>query len=187
MPNTSSEVVVAANGSIHVAPVGTALPDSLSDTLDPLFAEIGFVTQDGVTWTDGKTVTEHRAWQSRYPIRRTVDERSGMLAFQMLQWNTDTTILAFGGGAVTEPVVGEFRYTPPEPEELDERALVARWQDGDKSYQLIFPRGMVLENVETNLTASAMAALPITFGLLAEDDEPPYFFDTDDPAYEIGS
>jgi hypothetical protein len=87
----------------------------------------------------------------------------------------------------------EFVYVPPSPELIDERSVVIDWQDGEKSYRLYIPRGIVSENVEVNLTRSGAADLPITFAATdpGSDESGPldiYTLFTDDPAFAaVGS
>ena len=179
----ADEIVIGSNGSIYVAPVGSAVPASISTPLDSDWSELGYVTEEGVTWVDGKTLGAVRAWQSFYDLRRFVESKEGSAAFQLMQWNRDTVLFSFGGGDITEPVPGDFRFTPAPPEELDERMLAVEWQDGDRNYRLTFPKGMVSENVETNIVRTAAGLLPITFSLLGEEGVDPFIFDTDDPAF----
>lgn len=179
------EIVVGSNGSIFSAPKGTAIPASIAVALGPGWVDAGYVTEDGVTFTDGKTLESVRAWQSLYDLRKLVTAKEAMAAFSLMQWSEGNVKLAFGGGEVTEIVAdsGNFRYTPPDPEAIDERMLAIEWVDGDKDYRLIFPKGMVSENIETNVTRSAAALLPITFAILGEDGVDPWILDTNDPAF----
>jgi hypothetical protein len=174
MAQDATEVVVGQNGDVYVAPTGTTLPLDVDDPLDPAFSEaLGFTSEDGVTATDGKTTENIMAWQSFYPLRVLVTERNFTAAFVLRQWNQDTVSLAFGGGTFT--ATGSFtKYTPPAPEVLDERVLVIDWQDGDDQYRLVVPRCIVTENVESNITRTAAADLPITMAVLApaEGDDP---------------
>lgn len=194
MTKNVDEIVVGANGSVYLAPKGTALPDSISDPLNVAFVDAGYLTEDGVTFTDGKTLESVRAWQSLYDLRKIVTGKDAMASFSLMQWSGANVVLAFGGGDVEEVVApvgptpgpaapGEYRYHPPAPELIDERILAIEWADGDKDYRLIFRRGMVSENVETNVTRSAAALLPITFAILGEDGFDPWILDTNDPAF----
>lgn len=188
MGKDADEIVVGANGSVYVAEVGATIPASIAVPLGGSWTELGYVTEDGVTWTDGKSLQSIRAWQSFYDLRRIVDSREGMLAFGMMQWDGVTVPLALGGGEITEsaPGSGNFRYTPPDPADIDERAMAVEWTDGDKDYRLIFPKGMVSENVETNIVRTGAAILPITFALLGEEGVEPFILDTNDPAFASG-
>ncbi|MQB01862.1 MAG: phage tail protein [Actinobacteria bacterium] len=183
----STQVVVAADGRIRVAPVGTADPTDVETAYDPAWLDLGFATEDGVTLNDSKTIEAFRAWQALYPIRRVITERDFTLSFQLLQWNADTVPFAFGGGEVSTTGVAPdevHRFDPPAPAELDERALSVEWFDGDKTYRLFVARGLVMEAVESNLTRSDMSALPISFGAIAADETTqPWHLITSDPAF----
>ena len=182
MSKDTDQIVVAANGSIKVAEVGTAAPASISAVTGAGWLDLGFASEDGVTFLDGKTVEPIPVWQLFYPARRIVTEKEATVSFVLRQWSTDTVQLAFGGGTVSSDGAGEYRYTPPEAGTIDERSLIVEWVDGDKNYRLIIPRGMVTENVETNLVKTAAADLPITFGVNGEEGVAPWYFQTDDPA-----
>lgn len=189
MSNSSDEIVVGANGTIWVGPTDVTEPTDVSTAMtsvDGDWVELGFVSEDGVTWTDGKTVNPIPVWQSFYAARRVVTERENMVAFVLRQWDAVTVPFAFGGGEVTANG-GEWQYTPPSPEELDERSMCVEWQDGNKNYRLYFPRGMVTENVETKLTRGAAADLPITYAALSDGSEDIYTLFTDDPAFTVAS
>jgi hypothetical protein len=179
----ADEIVVGANGSIHTAPLGSTIPASIGTPLGPEWVELGYASEDGVTWVDGKSLESIRAWQSFYDLRRLVSSKEGSLAFQLMQWNGDTVELAFGGGAVTEPAPGDYRYVPPDPSEIDERMLCVEWVDGEDDFRLTFPKGMVSENVESNIVRTAAALLPITFALLGTEDLDAFILDTNSEAF----
>lgn len=181
MTKDPNEIVVGANGSVYVAPVGSTEPATISAALDAAFIELGYTDEDGVTFSDGKTIEDIRVWQSFYPVRKLVTERESSVSFNLMQWNKTTVPLAFGGGAVTEDAVGEYRYTPPAPETLDERAMIVEWLDGLYTYRLVIPRGTVEDAVETELVRTNAAALPITFGVTGVEGNDAWYLLTDDP------
>lgn len=184
MGKNASELVVGSNGSIFSAPLNSPLPDSIHDPLDPAsWIDLGYVTEDGVTWNDGKSVNQVRAWQSFYDLRRVIESREGTATFSLMQWNGDTVKLAYGGGDVVEVDDGAYRFVPPAPGDLGETMLAIEWEDGDKDYRLILPAGMVSEGVETNITRTEAGVLPITFSILGRDGSDPWYFDTNDPAF----
>lgn len=187
MPLDAQEILIAGTATISVAPAGTPMPESLGDALDAAFIDVGYTSEDGVVFADSKNVSGFRPHQSFYEVRRWVVSRASEARWTMAQWNTDNLIFAFGGGEVTEPVNNEFRYTPPSPETIDERAVVIDLVDGDKHYRIGIPKGMVSSNTESTLARTGPGLLPITFGALGEDGQDPWFFDTDDPAFVLGS
>lgn len=186
MANDSDEILIGANGAIRVAPVGTALPADIAAAWPAGWVDLGFAGDDGVKVTDSKGVGQVDVWQSFYPARRFITDRDLHAEFVLRQWNLVNVELAFGGGTVTEdtPDSGHFRYVPPDPEFIDERALGVDWADGIRNYRLILPRGMVTDNVETTLARKAPADLPINFGILGVDGQAPWILLTDDPAFD---
>lgn len=183
MGNSASEIRVAANGSVNIAEPGTTLPASISTALDAAFINTGYTNEDGVVFLDGKTVEPINVWQSFYPPRQIVTEKEASATFSLMQWDLENIKFAYGGGDVVEDAPGEYTYSPPAPGEIDERIMVIEWVDGDYTYRLIIPNGMVSENVETELVKTAAAELPITFSVLGEDGVDPWYLQTDDPAF----
>lgn len=182
MSKDAGEVRVGANGTIRVAPLGSAIPDHIDDPFDASWVDLGYADEDGVAVTDGKTIEAINAWQSFYPLRRIITERDLNFVFKLLQFAGAQVEFAFGGGTVEARDSG-FRYVPPLPHELDERMLAVDWQDGEFAFRWVLLKGTVTENVETTLARSDAAKLPITFSLLGEDGADPWFLDTNDPSF----
>ena len=190
--NQADELVVASNGAVYFAPVGTALPlkgDDPTAALGSAFAGAGFITEDGASLSVGSEVTDFMAWQSRQAVRREKTSQEIQFTFAFQQWNEENIVFAFGGGVVAEEGGGLYSYTFPEDDDaLDERSLVVDWQDGDKNYRCVFARGNATDAVETKFARSESAQLPITFKVLApEEGGAPGYILTDDPAFTVGS
>lgn len=185
MANDSGDIVVAGNGQVHVAVVGSTAPTDADSALSAAWTHLGLISEDGATFTDSKDIENIGAWQSFYPVRRIVTGRDAMVSFVLRQWNEQTVPFALGGGTITGTT--DFTYTPPEPEDIDERAMCVTWQDGDRDFRLYIPKGMVTENVETNLTRTSAADLPITFGATPESGNDPYLLFTNDLTFVAGS
>jgi len=49
-------------GAVFVAPVGTTLPATATESLNSAFKNLGYVSEDGVTNTNGPEVSEIKAW-----------------------------------------------------------------------------------------------------------------------------
>ncbi len=180
--NESGEIVVGANGSVFVAALGVAAPTNATTALASGWIDMGFVSENGATFTDSRTVTPIPVWQSFYPPRRIITERDAMVEFVLRQWNTATLRLAFGGGDITG-TAPNFTYTPPDPSELDERQMCLDWQDGARSFRLYIGKGMVTDNVATNIVRTAAADLPIVFGVTPDSGDDPYEIFIHDPAF----
>lgn len=178
----TDEIVVGANGRILVAPSGTAGPSAITADFSNAWTDLGFASEDGVTIRDAKTVEDIPVWQLFYAARKIVTERSFELAFVLRQWNKDTLILGFGGGTVTQPVAGTYEYTPPSPEDLDDRAAAVEWLDGTKKYRVIVSKATVTETVESVVARTAAADIPITLSVVGQEGVNPFKFQSNDAA-----
>lgn len=167
--NKPDELVVASNGQVYVAPVGTALPTTTTGALNASFTGLGLTSEDGVTLTVTPTVDEFMAWQSRQAVRRELTAQEVQVTFQLEQWNESTIPLAFGGGTVSNSG-GTYRFDLPETSDaLDERSMVIDTNDGDRNIRIVIPRGNVTDAVESQFVRSSLAMLPITFKALEPD------------------
>jgi hypothetical protein len=182
MAKDADQIVVGANGTIRVAPVGTAAPATEVAVPAGGWVDLGLVSEDGVTFSVSKTTEDIPVWQLFYAARKVVTGAEASAAFVLRQWSKDTTELALGG-VVTEPTPDHFKFTPASAEDVDERALLVDWTDGDKHYRLVIPRGVVSEGVETNITKGSAADLPVTFAVLGTDGVDPWYLLTDDPSF----
>lgn len=181
---SADQVVVGGSGKVYVAATTATAPVNATTALGSGWTELGYVSSDGVTLSFAKTTEPINAWQSLYPIRRITTEASAMVKFNLQQWNADTLKLALGGGTVTEPTAGVFKFTPAAPTTIDSRSLVVDWTDGTKSYRMYLKTGMVTEAVETNITRSASADLPITFEATPASGDDAFILYTNDTAFD---
>lgn len=179
----AAEIIIGGTGRIYTAPEGTALPASLTAILAPAYVDLGYTTEDGAKFTDSKTTNDVRPWQSFYPVRTHITERSGMVETSLLQWNHNTIRTAFGGGSFSEPEAGEYRYSPPSPETLAVVVVVIDVTDGDRHFRICVPRSFVTSNTESTFAKTGPALLPVTFAVLANDEDDPWTIDSDDASW----
>ena len=183
MPKDTGQIVVGANGSVRVAPLGTAEPVDIDASYDAAWVDLGYTSEDGVTFKDSITKESIAVWQLFYPARRVVSERDFTVSFALRQFAAHQVEFAFGGGEVTEDGAGKFRYEPPDPEVIDERMLGIDWVDGDKNFRLIVPKGTITEDVETQLMRASAADLPVVFGVTGQEGVAPWYLLTDDETF----
>jgi hypothetical protein len=168
----TTELVVASHGDIYVAAVGTTLPTQYDETLNSAFHKLGLISEDGASISVAPEIEEFGAWQRRQAVRRELVGQDISISFALEQWNAANVEFAFGGGSVTQVDPDQWRYDFPDGDDsLDERSIVIDWQDGpNSSYRAVFDRGNVTDAVETQLTRSQLALLPVTFSVLSPDD-----------------
>lgn len=187
--NDPNEIRIASNGEVYVAPVGTALPTTPIAALDPAFVGLGYLTTDGVTIAVSPEIQDINSWQSRQATRRELTSQEVTANFVLQQFNESTVPFAFGGGEVTSPSTGIYRYELPTEGALDERCLVIDAIDGPVHQRWILPRGNVTDAVEMKFVRDAEQQLPIAFkGLQPSDGSTSLILLTDDAAaYAAGS
>lgn len=173
MAQDAAEITVAADGNIYVAPYTDALgfPEVETSTPSATYQELGYASENGVTFTASPDVTDINAWQSATPVRRLVTARNLTLSMELLQWNEDSFAIVFGGGEWSTSG-STFRYDPPaDNDALAEFAVIIDAFDGDRKQRWVVMRCNVTEAVETNLVRTGAAMLPVTFSALTPADE----------------
>lgn len=164
-----SELLVAAGGALYVAPYGTTLPSDIDAALDSAFDNLGLISEDGIDFETDISVETIMAWQRFYAVRRIVSGRDATLACELMQWDGNTLTAAFGGGTIAATANGHI-YRPPQAQNFDELSLVLQAIDGTRNYRLVFERCMVIDNGTTNFVRANTANLPVTFGVIGDED-----------------
>jgi hypothetical protein len=167
----TDQVRVGVTGSVYVAPLATALPDEPDEALDVAFVDLGATNEDAFEITPSQTIEKIRAWQSSKPVRVVKTEM-----------NADTLPLAFGGGTISATVGLASKFVPPAAGTVDERAFIFEWVDGDYTYRLCVPRGMVSETDSIPVKKDEAISLPLTVEVLGSSPDD-FFILTDDPAF----
>lgn len=174
MAKNNDYIAVGSNGNVLYAPTGTSEPASAAASWPEGWRNLGYLSDDGVTMRWGRTVQDILVWQSRYPGRRIVTAEVAVASMVLRQWDYDT--VTFGLGATVSVVSnGQFKISPPDPEDIVEWKLGIEWLDGDNVFRRIFPRGSIIDDVETQIAATLPADLPVSFSALGEAGVEPWY------------
>jgi hypothetical protein len=185
----SGDIRVAGMAHIYLAPLDTPFPAWEIEPATP-WMELGYVTTDGITATYGREVTEIYAMQSSDPVRIISTRTPKTIGFAMMQQGRDQLILAMGGGsyALEAAETDVFRYTPPDPSAIDERAMLVEMIDGLYTYRWEYPRVQNREGVEQKLVREDATTFPVVMQILTPvDASAPFEMVTNDPAYAAGT
>lgn len=184
MGKDASKVRVALTGSVYVGDETSTLPASISDPVDATFDDLGYTTEDGVTFTFGKEVENIMGWQSSDPLRILVTEEPKNVAFTLRQIDKATFLQTFGG-TITEPDVttkpGEFEWHPPAPGSAPVKTIIVEFDDDGIQYRWIFRRGQDQAEKEVTLMRTDAVNLPAEYAVLAANPDWG-FVQTNDPA-----
>lgn len=187
MANESDEVRAYGDGSLYVAPVGTAFPADAEEAITGDWTQLGFVTDDGVVPEFGQETTDVPAWQSADPVRILLTKKPKKIDFSLLQVNLDTLSLALGGGEVTAAGDG-WKFEPADESFLDQRALILEGIDGDLVYRICYRKAQKEGAVTFPLSRTKASEFKISMRILAPGGGlKPFFILTNDPAFATGS
>lgn len=170
----ADQVVVGSFGNIYVAAGGTALPASYAAALTAIantavWRSLGYVDENGVSFTAGKTETDILAWQTQDPIRKIITARTGSFTAALMQINSDTLPFALGGGAWTFGAGDTFLYEFPLASDGSvERAMLVDIEDGATRIIIGFYRATVTGDVTTQFVRNSAGKLPLTVSLLSD-------------------
>lgn len=160
--SNSAQVRVGVTGTLYSGVVGTAAaPTTIATAWGGTWTDLGLLDEAGVEITPSIDMKDLPAWQSFYPVRSVVTARSIEVKFSLIQSNSDSFKLAFGGGSFAPTSTTYSTYTPPAASFVDERAIGLELTDGTMIDRWVFPRTIV-SSVE-NLTFKKDES--VTFGL----------------------
>lgn len=187
MAEDADQIVIAANGAICTAPVGTTVQKDPALALSNTFRNLGLASEDGVNFGDTPSVESVMSWQRSSPSRRFVSNRERVVSTELQQWNDATVPTAHGGGEWVLDGSGIYRFDPPSnTDALDEVCLVIDWADGDRHFRWVGYKVSVTSGVEYQLSRTQETRLPVTFELNAADSGPDYNIYSDDPVFAAG-
>ena len=102
---TTSQVTTGKrgiDGGIYVAPIGTTLPTTATETLNSAFKNLGYVSEDGVTNTLSRSTTDIKEWGGDV-IDTVVTEQGDAFKTKFMEaLNVDLLKQIFGASNVTE-------------------------------------------------------------------------------------
>jgi hypothetical protein len=157
--------VVAGTGSVYVAPEGTVLPADLAPP-PAAWTDIGYISEDGVQFTFSREQEDINAWQAVEPVRVLVTSEPKTIAFDLLEWDRESILLAFRGGTFAGSAA-PFTYTPPAAGTSDVRAMLIDGKDGGSTFRFGFPRVSLSGDVAFQLIRTDAVKPTLEFSVLA--------------------
>lgn len=165
-----SQVRLAPDGRVLVAPLGTVEPTDVTTAFNASFKELGWVTEDGVSVTPSVDTNDIMMWQSITPVKRPITGMGLEISMTLGSHNRRTLELYFLNASVTN-ASGIARLETPNAPVSQDVMLAVEWTDdeGDVS-RLIFPRVTMTDREAITLQRSEAVGLGLTFSSLAGPD-----------------
>lgn len=168
MGTANEEVTVAGTGDVWIADVGTDFPADIDTPVDEGdWFKLGYVAENGVELTIGRTTKDINAWNADDPIRIIQRGKPKSAKFTMQQLNSETLLLAAGGGTYEDGVYTEDEDTP-----APEKAYIFEARDGDETVRFMFARGQITDDVSFKLVSEDPINFPVTVRFLKADEGP---------------
>lgn len=184
MPIDSTQVRSFGSGRLWAAPLATALPTAFDSVPNAAFIDLGYIDEAGPRFSFGRETNEVMVWQSYDPVRVINTRIPKEVTAKLMQTNPVVTALAMGGGDVDLPVAldtDNARYTLPDEEDVDERALIVDGYDGTIIHRWVFPRVQNLNGVEFAFVRSDATGYELKFKALSHATKP--FLLTNDASF----
>jgi len=140
MANNSNNVAVAVSGSAYVGATTIAAPTDATTALPIGFAELGYISPDGITETIDKTTNQIRAWQNADLVREVVTEATATFSFTLMEATKEVVELYYG--ATVAGATGGVDVNPGATG--GRKSFVFNAVDGAKVIRIYVPSGEVM-------------------------------------------
>jgi hypothetical protein len=163
MPKNVEEVRVAVDGIVSSGPRTVAAPTAVDSALTG-YADLGYVSEDGVTESNTQSTEVLRAWQKAKIVRTLVTEGETTFALTLIQTNADTLGEYYG---VAPEADGSFITSATN--ERPHRKYVLDIFDGDEWIRKYIADGQVTEVGDQVFQNGAAIGYEVT--ITAYDDD----------------
>lgn len=187
MAKNASQVRVALTGSIwFTTNLSATIPADLAAPPAD-FIDLGYTTDDGVTFTLSRETEDITGWQTADILRKLVTAEPKMAKFTLHQVNRDTWLAAVGGTvtqtrAVNGAIPAVNRWEPTAGV-LPEGILLIDFVDNTINYRFGFRRAQQGGEIEFALVRGDSMQLPLEWTALQPTSGTSFFMDTDDVAF----
>lgn len=181
---TDAQILTPSRTEVFLAAVGTAAPTTI-DTIPEAWLNVGFTTEDSLSFETTPEFEEFRSAQSDFPVKKFQTSIAASVQVDLAQWNTTNFQTVYGGGSV-EAVAGStglYKYTPPRLGDMTSQAALVRVTEGSKKYIYVFPQVQQTEGVSVSLNKGAASTLPLRLDVLGADGVDPWYLITNDTAF----
>lgn len=170
-------------GAILSAPLGTTLPTSATDTLDPAFTDSGYISEDGLTLGNDISTTDLFEWGGSL-VRRLKESFSGTLSWAQLETTEESLRNAFGDENVTATAATTTHGNQVKVEIKGELPAAKSWifrlKDGDNRMLIVVPNGQVSDLEDVSFVSSDAIMWGVSLACYPDSSNVSIYIYTDD-------
>ena len=155
MANVAENVVVGFTGGVNFGPLATVLPVDAAAAIGVGFAEVGYLTEAGVTQSEGESQTKIKAWQGGDTVRIMTTDHALTYKFVMMETNPASLGLFYGGNYTAGKVEIKSGVKP-------HNAFVIEVMDGESHVRITIADGQVTERGDIVYVNTDAVAYPVT-------------------------
>ena len=157
------------SGWVHVAPKGTTLPTSTTESLDSSFLDLGYISDSGVVNSNSPSYDTVNAWGGD-PVLRMLTEKGDTFQFTLLEvLNVNVLKTVYGEENVTISEGGAISIKA-NSEEMDPMTYVFDMLlRGNVKKRIVLPSAVLTELGDITYADSNAVAYEVTLG--CESDE----------------
>lgn len=186
MALTPGNVDVALNGRIYVAPVGTTAPVDATTAWGTDWADLGYMTDDGVEVDPSLDFTDIPVWQDLNPVRSNPKSATTTFKFTCVETSPGTVALFLPDATITQTTTLATIAVPAVPGS-DFRAFGFEWNDGDKTNRICLPKGLVKDRGSLTLNRNGAAQYELTVTAYSNGTDTAYTWLSDNPSMVASS
>ena len=99
--NIIAATLADSGGAVYIAPLGTTVPTDLTADLPAPWTDLGWVGEDGFTYSAQRSVTKHKSFGGE-TVKTTQDSFESTFRFALLETSADVLGVVYGTDNVTE-------------------------------------------------------------------------------------
>lgn len=181
MGKDPTRVRVALTGTVYVADEGSTVPADITVTPNASWVDLGYTTEEGVTFSVEQTTEDLPAWQSMEPLRTLVTAEPKAFNFTLRQLERTSFLTAFGG-SITTIGANNYRWDPPASGTTPTKAYMIEFLDESLKYRFVYRRNQQTGARELNFVRSNAVNLPCSYRVLAASPRT-WEVQTNDPSF----
>ena len=160
-----TKVRVALSGKVWVADIGSTVPADITVTPNASWTDLGYTTEDGISFSVEQQTQDIPGWQSLEPLRIIVTAEPKSFSFTLRQMEKATWTTTFGGSVSGS--AGNWIWTPPATGTQTQKMYLLEFEDGALDYRFVYRNCQQQGARELTMARSDAVNLPLEYRVLA--------------------